>query len=191
MNISKIKNNKNNIIGKQIEYYKQIESTHTYAKTIATLKQNNGKIIIAENQTKGIGTKGRTWHTGEEKNIAMTIIINQNLNFEKIQGITIKIVEIMKKTIKELYNYNLKIKEPNDLMLNNKKICGILTEINTIGNKINYMLISIGFNVNETNFETEILEKATSLKKEYGKEYEREEIILKFIENLEKKLFCS
>ncbi len=188
MNISKIKNNKNNIIGKQIEYYKQIESTHTYAKTIATLKQNNGKIIIAENQTKGIGTKGRTWHTGEEKNIAMTIIINQNLNFEKIQGITIKIAEIMKKTIKELYNYNLKIKEPNDLMLNNKKICGILTEINTIGNKINYMLISIGFNVNKTNFETEILEKATSLKKEYGKEYEREEIILRFIENLENEL---
>ncbi len=188
MNINKIKNNKNQIIGKQIEYYKQIESTHLYAKTIATAEKNNGKIIIAENQTEGIGTKGRTWHTGEENNIAMTIILNQNLNLEAMQGITIKIAETMQKTIKDLYSYNLKIKEPNDLMLNNKKICGILTEINTIGNKINYMLISLGFNVNETEFTKEIQNTATSLKKEYGKEYEREEIIVKFIENLEEKL---
>ena len=94
----------------------------------------------------------------------------------------------MKKSIYELYNIDLNIKEPNDLLLNNKKICGILTEINTIGEKINYLIISIGFNVNEDNFSTEIKDIAISLKSEFKRDFTREEIIIKFIENLEKEL---
>ena len=70
-------------------------------------------------------------------------------------------------------------------MLNNKKICGILTETNIIGNKINYLIISIGFNVNETDFPKELEDIATSLKKETGKEFNKEEIIQRFIKALE------
>ena len=70
-------------------------------------------------------------------------------------------------------------------MLGNKKICGILTETNIIGNKINYLIISIGFNVNETDFPEELEEIATSLKKEAGKEFDKQEIIQRFIQVLE------
>ena len=94
--------------------------------------------------------------------------------------------DIMINAIKELYDYNLEIKEPNDLLLNNKKICGILTESSTIANKVNYILIGIGFNVNEEIFNKEIQDIAISLKTEYGKEYNKEEIIVKIIENIEK-----
>ena len=59
--------NENKIIGKKIEYYKEITSTHKKAKEIAFDEENNGKILIAETQTAGIGTKGRSWHTGERK----------------------------------------------------------------------------------------------------------------------------
>ena len=59
--------NENKIIGKKIEYYKEITSTHKKAKEIALDEENNGKILIAETQTAGIGTKGRSWHTGERK----------------------------------------------------------------------------------------------------------------------------
>ena len=59
--------NANKIIGKKIEYYKEITSTHKVAKKIANDEENNGKILIAEIQTEGIGTKGRSWHTGERK----------------------------------------------------------------------------------------------------------------------------
>ncbi|MFR8233396.1 MAG: biotin--[acetyl-CoA-carboxylase] ligase, partial [Clostridia bacterium] len=104
------------------------------------------------------------------------------------EGLTIKIAKCVKKSIYELYNIDLNIKEPNDLLLNNKKICGILTEINTIGEKINYLIISIGFNVNEDNFSTEIKDIAISLKSEFKRDFTREEIIIKFIENLEKEL---
>ena len=188
MDLKFIEKETNLKVGKNIEYFKVIDSTHKYAKKIATNKDSVGKIIIAENQTDGIGTKGRTWYTGEGNNIAMTIILKPNCKINELEGLTIKIAECMKKTIYDLYKYQLKIKKPNDLMLNDKKICGILTEINTISEKINYLLISLGFNVNETDFSEEIEEIATSLKKEFGKEFKREDIIVRFIENLEKEI---
>ncbi len=191
MNIEKIKNASTKKIGKKIEYYKEISSTHKYAKEIALQSDTNGKLIIAEIQTAGIGTKGRTWYTGENKNIAMTIILKPKCKIRELEGLTIKIAKCMQKTIYDLYGYKLEIKEPNDLILNNKKICGILTEINTISEKINYLLISLGFNVNEDEFSEETKDIATSLKKEFGKEFAREDIIVKFIENLEKILFLN
>ena len=116
----------------------------------------------------------------------MTIILKPSCKACNLKDLTVDIAKTMKKTIFELYNIELKIKEPNDLLLNNKKICGILTQINSIGENINYLLISFGFNVNEEDFSDEIKEIATSLKKEFNKEFEREEIIKKFIEKLEK-----
>lgn len=164
----------------KINYYKEIKSTHLHAKEI----QNKGDVVlIAEEQTAGIGTKGRKWHTGENKNIAMTIIKHPKCKISELEGITIKIAEDIKEVIKEMYGYELQIKIPNDLMLNNKKICGILTEVHTQGDKIEYLLISIGFNVNETEF-GEFNDIATSLKKEYQKEFNREEIIINIINKI-------
>ncbi len=188
MEIEKIKKSKTKEIGKKIEYFEQIDSTHKYAKKIAIENEENGKIIIADMQTAGIGTKGRTWYSGKAKNIAMSIILKSKTTIKQLEGLTIKIANCMKKSIYELYNIDLNIKEPNDLLLNTKKICGILTEISTIGEKINYLIISIGFNVNEDNFSTEIKDIATSLKSEFKRDFTREEIIIKFIENLEKEL---
>ncbi len=188
MDIEKIKNANTQYIGKQIEYYKEISSTHTYAKSIANDEKQSGKLIIAENQTQGIGTKGRTWHTGNNKNIAITIILKPNCKITKFKNLTIDIAKTMQKTIKDLYNIDLKLKEPNDLVLNGKKICGILTQTSIVGEKINYLLISLGFNVNEDNFSEDIKNIATSLKIEFNREFEREEIIKIFIENLEKLL---
>ena len=188
MDIQKIYKANTKKIGKQIEFQEEITSTHMVAKEMANSNGNNGKMIIAETQTQGIGTKGRTWYTGKENNIAMTILLYPKCEIQNLQGITKTIAISMKKAIKQLYNIDIIIKPPNDLLLNNKKICGILTEINTIGKKINYLLISVGFNVNETRFSMETEEIATSLKKEYNKDFEREKIIVEFIEILENKL---
>lgn len=185
MNLEKIKESKTKIIGKKIEYYKEIESTHLYAKTIAENEENNGKVLLAEVQTGGIGTKGRRWYTGEGKNLAVTIILHPKVKVGKLDNLTVEIAKKIKEAIYELYGYELKIKKPNDLMFNNKKICGILTEIHTQGEKIKYLLISFGFNVNEDEFSEETKDIATSLKKETGKEFSREEILCRIIEKLE------
>lgn len=185
MNIEKIKKAKTKKIGKQIEYYQEISSTHTYAKKIATDTENDGKIIIAEKQTEGIGTQGRKWYTGIGKNIAMTIILHPKSKAKDLGSLTIRIAEAIQSAINQMYGYNLEIKYPNDLIIKGKKICGILTEIHTRGEKIEYLLISFGFNVNEDKFSEETKNIATSLKKEFNKEFEREEIIIKIIEKLE------
>ncbi len=185
MNIEEIKKAKTNKIGKKIEYYQTINSTHLYAKRIANKSKNDGMIILAEQQTEGIGTKGRSWFTGNEKNIATTIILYPKCKISQIGNLTINIATKIKEAIKELYNYNLEIKEPNDLLLNNKKVCGILTEIHTQAEQIRYLLISFGFNVNEENFSEETKNLATSLKKEFNKDFSREEIIKKILEKLE------
>ena len=188
MNLEDIAKAKTKKIGKYIEYFKEIDSTHTYAKKIAMKKDSEGKLILAEEQNAGMGTKGRKWYTGKNKNIAMTIILKPKWEINRLEGLTTKIAKCMQKTIYDLYKILLEIKEPNDLIINEKKICGILTEVNTISEKINYLLISLGFNVNENKFPKETEKIATSLKKEYNKEFSREEIITKFIENLEKEI---
>ena len=166
------------------EKFKQIKSTHTY------LKENNNKYteniaIIAEEQTEGIGTKGRKWHTGSKKNIAISILNKTQKDITKLEGLTTEIAKRIQKTMQENYNIRLNIKEPNDLMLNGKKICGILTECNTIGNKINYIIISLGFNVNEDKFPSELENISTSLYKETGKIFDKEKITEDFIKTLE------
>ena len=121
----------------------------------------------------------------------MTIILKPKCKITDLKNLTIEIANCMQKTIYDLFEIRLDIKEPNDLILNGKKISGILTEINTIGEKINYLLISIGFNVNEEDFSDELKDIATSLKKEFDKEFSREDIILSFIRNLEILLRCN
>lgn len=167
-----------------IEEYEEIESTHKYIKENQQ-KYKEKTVIIANRQTGGIGTKGRSWFTGSSKNIAMSILYKTMCEIKDLDGLTVKIAKILQQEIQNLYKIELKIKEPNDLMLNNKKICGILTETNIIGNKINYLIISIGFNVNETDFPEELENIATSLKKETGKEFDKQEIIQRFIKFLE------
>ena len=115
----------------------------------------------------------------------MTIILKPKCKITDLKNLTIEIANCMQKIIYDLFEIRLDIKEPNDLILKGKKISGILTEINTIGEKINYLLISVGFNVNEENFSDELKDIATSLKKEFNKDFSREDIIVDFIRNLE------
>ncbi len=191
MNIDLIKNSKTTYIGKQIEYFQQIDSTHNYVlREIKNKNWNNGTIVIANKQTNAIGTKGRTWYT-QEGNISMSIILFPNCEIQQLQGLTINVAIAIKKAIKELYGYELIIKEPNDLLCNGKKICGILIQSSTSDKKVNYIVISIGMNINTTEFTNEIENIATSLKREYNKEYSCEEIIKGIIEEIEKLIYFA
>lgn len=188
MNLKKIKNAKTKVLGKEVIYYEQINSTQEKAKKMICENIENGSLIIADSQTNGIGTKGRNWYSGDYKNILMTMVIYPNCNIQNLNGLTMQIAKSMKDTIKELYDIQINIKEPNDLMLRDKKIAGILTQSATYKELAKYILIGIGFNVNEVDFSEETKNIATSLKKEYLRDFEREEIIVRFIEKFEKYL---
>ena len=109
-----------------------------------------------------------------------------NCDIKNLENITIVIANSIVKTIRELYGYELEIKKPNDLMLNGKKIGGILTEITTRGEVVETLLIGIGFNVNQKEMPEELQNIATSLAIEYDKKFKIEEIGKKIILNLKK-----
>ena len=171
MDIEKIKQAKTKYIGKNVIYFNEIDSTQTEAKRNVE-KYSNGTVIIADMQTAGRGTHGRVWHT----------------NIDKLDGFTVAIAENIRQSIKELYGIELEIKLPNDLLLNKKKICGILTEVVTIKEIVKEIFIGVGFNVNESDFSSDISNIATSLYKATKQVYCREDIICKILENIEQEL---
>ncbi len=185
---SKILENKLKVY--KIKYFETIDSTHKYIKEHASDLEDR-TIAIADNQESGIGTHGRTWYTGDANNIAMSMLIKPNCDIDKLNNITIEIAKSIQGAIKEKYNINLEIKYPNDLLLNNKKICGILTEIRSISKEVTHLIISVGFNVNEVNFDSETEKIATSLKKEFKKNFNREEIILKIVEKIKNEILIN
>ena len=158
-----------NKIGNKIEHYKIIDSTQL--EIHRRIEQNNienGLIIIADKQTNGKGTHGRIWHTDEDNNIAFSLYIETDCKYQKLDGITIEIAKIILRVFKNLYQINLQIKEPNDIVYNGKKIGGILTESKILKDKVKYLVIGIGINTNKQQFPEDIKNIATSIKKEFN-----------------------
>lgn len=182
-----LKNLNTKFIGKKFEYYKNLESTHILAKEKPEEEIENGMVILAENQTSGIGTHGRKWFVEKGKNLTFDIILIPNCDIKKINNLTVVIAECIVKTLKELYNIETKIKMPNDIILNNKKLAGILTESSVLGNYVKKIFIGIGININQEFFENQIVNIATSLKKEFKINFDKCEILKRFLEIFEER----
>ena len=153
-----------------------IDSTNEYANRIAK-DVNENVLIIANNQTNGRGTHGRNWFSEEGKNILMSFLIKDIKDYKSIDGITIKIGKIIHEILSSKFDLNFEIKLPNDILCNGKKICGILCESSIVNNKVNYLIIGIGINVNQVVFGEEIKDIATSLKRELGYDVDKEELV--------------
>lgn len=171
-------------LGRNMMFFKSVDSTQKYIKS---LKQPlDGTIVISDSQVAAIGTHDRKWYTGNGKNIAMSFVLIPNCNIKNIENITICIAECLVETLKNLYKINLDIKEPNDIYYNNKKVGGILTETSCTSEIVTKIYIGIGVNVNQSKFPGSLSEIATSLKKEFSQEFDRESIIVEFLNEFEK-----
>ncbi len=179
---------KTNLLGRNVIYYETIDSTQLELLRQIDKNIQNGTIVMADIQTNGIGTHGRTWHTTEKNNIAFSFVIYANCKIEKLEGITIQIAETLIEAIKNLYNIELGIKSPNDIVYNNRKIGGILTQDKVCGETVKYIAIGIGINTMQTVFPKEIENIATSIKKEFDINVDRTKIITKFCNLFEEKL---
>lgn len=184
-----LKNLKTNFLGKNSIYYKQIDSTQNQIwKLLENENTPNGTLIMADNQTKGIGTHGRIWYTDEENNIAFSFFIKMNCNIKELKGITIKIAEMILDIFKNLHNIELQIKAPNDIVYNGKKLGGILTETKVVKENVKYLVVGIGINTEKQNFREEIQNIATSIKKEFGIYVDTKEFITEFCNEFEKEI---
>ncbi len=166
----------------KIKKYKVVSSTNLIAKR---LKPEPLLVILAEKQTVGYGKKLSRWFS-PKGGLYFSIVLPKS-KIEDLQTLTILAAFIVAKTIKDNFSLEPLIKLPNDVLLNQKKICGILTE-NIIGKEIKSSVIGIGLNTNIDKFPKELEDKATSLKIELGKEVDNEKILKQIVEGLKEQL---
>ena len=151
-------------IGRNIYYFDSLSSTNIKAKEIAT-KSKEGTIVIAEEQTKGKGRLGRSWLSPKGKGIWMSIILKPKVAPIKVAKITLIGAAAVNQGLKDI-GIKSYIKWPNDIVIDGKKVCGILTEMSCELNMINYCIMGIGINVNldKEDFSKDLIDTATSLK---------------------------
>ena len=170
-------------------FYRKIDSTQLEIwRRIEANKIDNKTVVIADIQTNGKGTHGRKWYTDEVNNIAFSFFRQINCEIDKLDGLTTEMAQIILDIFKELYQVNLQIKLPNDIFYNDKKVGGILSETKVSGNIVKYIVVGIGINTCQTEFDTEIKNIATSIKNEFGIDVDRMKIIEEFCNRFEKRI---
>lgn len=171
--------------------YDTVDSTNIIAKKNAGEGKEEGSFFIAEEQTKGKGRMGRDWSSLRGKGIWFSFILRPEIMPTKASEITFVIAVGIMEGIKKQINKDIKIKWPNDILLDGKKIVGILTEISAEMERINYIIAGVGINVNQNieDFPEDIRNKATSLKINTGESVNRNELLRNIIEEMERVYF--
>ena len=185
-------------IGQEILYFESIDSTNTKAKELAEQGYPSGTLVVANHQNDGKGRRGRSWESPSNTGIFMTLMLKPDINPNNASMLTLVAALAVAKAITEITGEDAKIKWPNDIVVNGKKVCGILTEMSAQFDYINHIVVGIGINVHNEEFPEELREMATSLKleskrasnseasKSEGKNFRRAEIIEKTMEYFEK-----
>lgn len=180
--VSEFLNTKN--LGRNYFYYKVIDSTNIKAKEIAQNNNSDYSVITSEIQTKGTGRFNRAWQS-PKGGIWTSLILKPNIAPNQANKITLIAAASVFKVLHEL-DVPCKIKWPNDIYINNKKFCGILTLMNCDMDTINHIIVGVGMNINIAKEDfTSDLNTATSLLIEKNIEFNRSKILASFLNNFE------
>ena len=178
LDIQKIKeDNRCQWMAGEIVYLEETGSTNIEATRLASEGLGHGTLVLTDSQIGGRGRRGRSWHTPKGTSIAMSMIMKPQMEAEYASMLTLVQAMAVAKAMEEVSGLQAQIKWPNDILVHEKKVCGILTEMNLDGSKIASIIIGTGINVNQEEFPEEIADIATSLKKEMGSFVSREELI--------------
>lgn len=163
------------VIGKDIYYFKSLPSTNLFAKKLVIDGVKEGAIVVSDIQLNGRGRKSRTWFS-PEGGLCFSVVLYPHIPPERSMLLTMASSVAIVQGIKETTGLYPVIKWPNDLLINGKKVCGILTELDAEMDCINYTIIGIGINVNNQLSE-DLQEKATSLIQEVGSRVSRVKLL--------------
>lgn len=151
-------------IGKNVISLETVDSTNDYAKQLlSTQKPTDGTLIIAKAQTKGRGQLGNQWQTESGKNLTVSLILYPNfLSPDKQFYLNMAVALGIREFCESICTAHVQIKWPNDILINGKKVCGVLIENALQGNRIQHSVIGIGININQSKFDS-TLPNATSM----------------------------
>ncbi len=174
-------------IWKNIIYYRRIQSTNTEANILASQGAPHGTVIIAEEQTGGRGRVGRIWESPSRGNIYISLILRPHIPPYLSPQFTLAAGVGVARTVEEITGVKPELKWPNDLLLDKKKFCGILTELNSETDRVNYIIVGIGINLNSDlrDYPEYLRGEITTLKVATSKEYNRNRFIMRLLYNLQ------
>jgi BirA family biotin operon repressor/biotin-[acetyl-CoA-carboxylase] ligase len=184
--IDDIKAETKGVIGKEIFFYETVGSTNTIASDLAG-KTIEGAVVIADSQQKGRGRLGRKWESPPGVNIYISIILKPAIESKDATLITVMAVVACATALRRVTGLHVTIKWPNDLMVSDKKIGGILTELKTDHGRIISAIVGIGINVNVDidTYPADVKKIATSVKNETGISYSREVVISEILNDID------
>ncbi len=182
------------IFGRTLYCFQVIDSTNAYLLSLARDGAAEGTVVQADFQTAGRGRKERKWFSAPGKNLLFSILLKPELEIDYSKKIVLAVAIILAETIKQYLNahniepIDISFKWPNDLMVNGRKLSGILAESILRDKKIVAMVIGIGINLNEAqeDMDPEIRDTATSLYQLTGQIIDREEFLTIFLRQFEK-----
>lgn len=185
--------NENEINYDKLIYLEEVDSTNEECKRRANKGCESGLFVVSDKQMSGKGRLGRAWLADKNVGLYMSMVLRPEIMPVEAPQITLIAGIVIKRIINRITGLKAEIKWPNDVIVNGKKLVGILTEMSAEMEKVNYIVLGIGINVNMERFEGELINKATSLYMETGKRFKRSDIINEFLKEFKPcyELFCK
>lgn len=177
--------------GQKIHAFFRIGSTNEFANKLAEFGEQEGTLIIAEQQTKGRGRLKREWHSLFGKGLWFSLILRPRQDPEKAGLFSYLAGVSVAQAVEYYVGIKPEFKWPNDLLIDGKKFCGILSEVNFTNGRINFIILGIGINVNHKSkhFPKELIDRATSLSLETGSLIDRTKLLTKIIYRIEENYY--
>jgi BirA family biotin operon repressor/biotin-[acetyl-CoA-carboxylase] ligase len=175
------------LIGRNLYHFYDVDSTNSFAARLIAHRRSvpEGTVIIAEAQTAGRGRLGRSWHSQREAGIYFSMVLFPKAPPSLAPLFTLATAVAMHNAVERYTGLDIDIKWPNDLLTGQKKICGILSEIQAEVDLVKTMIIGVGLNANHEELPEDIAGRATSLRIASGRIQSRIEILLEFFEEFE------
>lgn len=173
-------------IGRKIVHYFRTESTNRAALQLDAQNGPHGTVVLAEEQTAGRGRLGRIWYSEKSKGIYASIVLRPPLPPAAAPILTLLAGVATRRAIGSVTGLEADIRWPNDLLVNGRKVCGILTEMKAEVDRLHMVVLGIGINVNHSSMPEELQEIATALALEGGRQYSRLQILAELLRDVER-----
>jgi len=173
------------VFGRSVYHYFQVKSTNDIAHELAQQGAAEGTLILSEEQTEGRGRLGRSWLSEKHQGIYLSLILRPLAKPPHAPTFNLAAAVAVARAIEEVSGITADIKWPNDILIKQKKCCGILTEMNADLDRIKYLVVGIGINVNHDSFPEALKGQASSLFLEGGRRFSRIGLILALLIHFE------
>jgi BirA family transcriptional regulator, biotin operon repressor / biotin---[acetyl-CoA-carboxylase] ligase len=173
-------------IGRNIVHYFRTESTNAVALKLAADGAEHGTVVVAEEQTAGRGRLGRTWFSEKSTGIYISIILRPPLAPAAAPVLTLMAGLAGQRAVSSVTGLAVDIRWPNDLLVNGKKVCGILTEMSAEVDRLHAVVLGVGMNVNHSQMPADLEEIATSLRMEAHRGISRVQVLVALLREIER-----